>query len=224
MRAFLRVAVLLAASFSFSMSCAVPVVDSSESQRSGASNADERVASTEAELYGTTTHCLDTTVLRWQWPYADNFFGNMQTFSNDLPTAQKEWWNRTDCAALVVDWVRNPAIGREGVEGFMAGIIDPAVADQDTCPNLWQSQKIVTHSQGLTTQWITRLNKDEPGCNASHLWIGRDSSSPSAWFRFQSPVRVIIQGFYSVWPVPVSAYLETAKLGPCPPDFCCTQC
>jgi hypothetical protein len=223
MRDLVRAAVLIA--FWFSMSCAAQVLDSSDTQRAGASDVEEHVASTEAALSGSTSHCLDSGVLRWQWTYPDNAFQNMQTFSKDLPAAQRDWWNRTDCAALIVDWVRNPAIGREGVEGFIAGIIDPSLTTSANCPYLRLSQKIVTHTQTSSGQWVTRVNKDEPGCDSSHLWMGQQSPSPGSWWRYQSPVRVIVQGFYSVWPVPVSAYVQTdTDSGFCPAGFCCTLC
>jgi hypothetical protein len=212
----------------------------SELGREGSSeeaDADEDAEASEldrktAALSGNISACSNEFISRYRFTYPDQFHGNMQAFSANLSASQRDWWNRTDCQGLVVDWLRGTSdgVGHNSEQAFITGITDPGFAPQD-CSLLRVSRRIMTQWYGDSPGPMRVIaDNDEvygADCAYSFLaipWLG--STGPNlGWFSRQTRMRAVVQGYYYTFPVPVSAYMQTdnhTTQESCPTHCCYT--
>jgi hypothetical protein len=202
-------------------------VAGADAPSSGDGEKADEVAAAPAALIGNTGGCNSLGTGRMEWTFRRDPSRNMQTFSKDLAPDQRDWWNRTDCPALVVDWVRIfPSPRERGGTAFVSGIIEPSIinsATREQCDLLWTEEKIMVQSSIMAPgTWNTFIDRTKTGCGQDFdtvPWFG--SQGPNVdWFDVQARTRAITQGFAYIFPIPVSAYMQTEGDNSCP-TLCC---
>jgi hypothetical protein len=230
-RGLLRSAVLI--EVMVSASCAADMTDRADP--AGSSDADPiEVAGKDSALMGETGACLDPNVLRTQFDYDSDVLENRQISSSSVATDQQEWWNRTDCAAFVVDFARGSTASadfRVGRAAFFSGIIDHNIAAQlmtstENCQLGHISKQIVSHLEDTDpSRWDTVLDIGEKtGCGWEPVWLGStyEDEPFESWYVVQDRVRVVVQGWVYVFPVAVEAYMQNDTDRGCPTlEACC---
>jgi hypothetical protein len=186
--------------------------------------------------------CESFTVARYQYSYTGNTYRNMQVYSENLSTFQREWWKRTDCAGLITDWVRTGSApgNTDDDSAFISGIIpgtSPGVTDPATCELLWVSRKINTKwigtspgywtarpvgSQGSAASWDELMGRD---CtwdfNRIFFLAGEGASHYQVRAGTTERVRAVTQGFAWIYPAILSNYMQIEPDGG---EDCATQC
>jgi hypothetical protein len=97
------------------------------------------------------------------------------------------------------------------------------VATPEQCDLMWTEEKILAQpATNAPGQWDTVIDRTKTRCGQDFdtvPWFG--SLGPNVrWFDVQARTRAIVQGFYYIFPIAVSAYMQTAGDGNCP-TLCC---
>lgn len=189
---------------------------------------EDEVGTKTAALIGETGACLDVEVPRTEIHYPFGRHSNMQVFSADLEPEQYNWPDRTDCAAMIVDWVPDfPAEIPRAEAAFVSGILAPNVSSglpPSECDFTRTFEKIVVQSVYREEgDWDTFVDRMKVGCgqsNESVPWIGSTDGGTQSWFRTMTRVRAITQSFVYTFPSAVSAYMQTERDDGCSGTCC----
>jgi hypothetical protein len=181
------------------------------------------------------TSCWSADVAHVELGYARGQKGNFQRNSAAATPELRDWWNRQDgCPAYVVQWTRGgDGYGLNGDSAFVSAIIDPGIttADPNQCPLLWVSKHLSSRRVGepwgssFNTVAVDTEEQQSASCSYSFdriAWWG--SWGPSGrWLQNQHQVRAVVQGFYWVFPLPVTAYLTTDSQFAACSTHCCAD-